>query len=88
MMLTCQFASLGFNNFSKHWHVMAWKYVTSGSVDFQGAFLSKMFQIIRSFLQNCLIIFIVSHKDLETVPVAASAMLELTTKTCNLICSV
>ena len=44
---------------------------TSGSVDFQGAFLSKMFQIIRSFLQNFLIIFIVSHKDLETLTVAA-----------------
>ena len=88
MMLTCQFASQGFNNFSWHLHIMAWKYITSGSADFQGAFRSKMFQMIRTFLKNCLIIFIVSHKGLETVPVAAPAMSELTTKIRNLICSV
>ena len=86
MMLTCQFASQGFISYSWHLHVMEWKYVSS--LDFQGAFLSKMFQIIRTFLQNCLIIFIVSHKALETIPVAAPAMLEFTTKLCNLICSV
>ena len=85
-MLTCQFASQGFINYSLHLHVMAWKYISS--LDFQGAFLSTMFQIIRTFLQNCLIIFIVSHKALETIPVAAPAMLEFTTKLCNLICSV
>ena len=62
--------------------------VTSGSVDFQVAFLNKMFQIIRTFLQNCLITFIVSDKDLETISVATPVMLELTTKICNLICSV
>ena len=67
---------------------MSWHGSTSGSVDFQGAFLSNMFQIIRTFLQNFLIIFIVSHKALETLPVAAPAMLEFTTKLCNLICSV
>ena len=83
MMLTCQFASLGFINYSLHLHVMAWKYIK-----FQGAFLSKMFQVIRTFLQNCLIIFTVSNKGLETIPVAAPAMLEFTTKLCNLICSV
>ena len=85
MMLTCQFASQGFNNYSWHLHVMAWKYIRA--VDFQGAFLSKIFQITRTFLQNCLM-FIVSHKDLETLPVAAPAMLEFTTKICNLICLV
>ena len=62
--------------------------VTSGSVDFQGDFVSKMFQITRTFLQNCLITFIVSHKDLGTISVATPVMLELTTKICNLICSV
>ena len=62
--------------------------VTSGSVDFQGAFLNKMFEIIRTVLQNCLITFIASHKDLETISVATPVMLELTTKICNLICSV
>ena len=86
MMLTCQFASQGFINYSSHLHVMAWKYINS--LDFQGAFLSEMFQIIRIFLQNCLIIFIVSHKAIDTIPVAAPAMLEFTTKLCNLICSV
>ena len=54
--------------------------VTSGSVDFPGAFLNKMFQIIRIFLQNCLITFILSHKDLETISVATLVMLKLTTK--------
>ena len=48
MMLPCQFASQGFINYSWHLHVMAWKYIRT--VDFQGAFLSKMFQIIRTFL--------------------------------------
>ena len=86
MMLTCQFASQGFINYSWHLHVMAWKCISS--LDFQVAFLSKMFQIIRTFLQNCLIIFIVSHKALGTTPVAAPSMLEFTTKLCNLICSV
>ena len=62
--------------------------VTSRSVDFQSAFLNKMFQIMRTFLQNCLITFIVSHKDLEIISVATPVMLELTTKICNLICSV
>ena len=62
--------------------------VTSGSVDFPGAFLNKMFQIIRTFLQNCLITFIVSHKDLETISVATLVMLKLTTKIGHLICSV
>ena len=61
---------------------------TSGSADLQSAFLSKMFQIIRTFLQNCLIIFIVSHKALETLPVPEPAMLEFATKLCNLICQV
>ena len=60
LMLTCQLASQGFINYSLHLHVMAWKYISS--LDFHGAFLSKMFQIIRTFLQNCLIIFIVSYK--------------------------
>ena len=86
MKLICQFASQGFINYSSHLHVMAWKY--NSSLDFQSAFLSKMFQIIGTFLQNCLIIFIVSHKALETIPVAAPAMLEFTTKLRNLICSV
>ena len=63
----------GIHNYSLHLHVMAWKYISS--LDFQGAFLSKMFQIIMTFLENCLIIFIVSHKALETIPVAAPAML-------------
>ena len=71
-----------------HGICMSWHGSTSGSVDFQGGFLSKMFQIIRTFLQNCLIIFIVSHKALETLPVAAPAMLEFATKLCDLICSV
>ena len=85
-MLTSQFASQGFINYSWHLHVMAWKYI--GSLDLQGAFLSKMFQIIRTFLQKFLIIFVVSHKALETIAVAAPAMLEFITKLCNLICSV
>ena len=67
---------------------MQWHGSTSGSVDFQGAFLSKMFQIIKTFLQNCLIIFIVSHKALETLHVAAPAILEFATKVGNLICSI
>ena len=62
--------------------------VTSGYLDFQGAFLNKMFQIIRTFLQNCLITFIVFHKDLESISVATPIMLELTTKICHLISSV
>ena len=86
MMLTCQFASQGFISYSLNFHIIAWKYISS--LDFQGAFLSKMFPIIRTFLQNCLIIFIVSHKALETIPVAAPAMLEFTTRLCNLTCSV
>ena len=86
MMLTCQFSSQGYINYSWHFHVMAWKYISS--LDFQGAFLSKMFQIIRTFLQNCLISFIVSHEALETIPVAAPSMSEFTTKLSNLICSV
>ena len=86
MMLTSQFASQGFINYSWHLHVMAWKYISS--LDLQGALLSKMFQIIMTFLQNCLISFVVSHKALETILVAAPAMLEFTTKLCNLICSV
>ena len=84
MMLTSQFASQGFINYSSRLHVIAWKYISS--LDFQGAFLSRMFQVIRTFLQNCLIFFIVSHKALETIP--APAMLEFTTKLCNLICSI
>ena len=48
----------------------------TGSVDFQGAFLSK----IRTFLQNCLITFIVSHKDLETIPVTTTIMLGINNK--------
>ena len=69
-----------------HQLLMAWKYISS--LDFQGAFLSKTFQIKRTFLQNCLITFTVSHKALESILVAAPTMLEFTTKLCNLICSV
>ena len=87
MMLTCQFASQGFHSLLIAF-CMSLHRSTSGSVDFQGAFLSKMFQVIRIFLQNCLIIFIVSHKALETLPVAAPAMLKFATKLCNLTFSV
>ena len=86
MMLACQSASQGFviYSFAWHLHVMAWKYIRVCRLArcFSKQNVSDNQDVTPKLSDN----FIVSHKALEALHVAAPAMLELETKLCNLIC--